>query len=672
MGTAIAVRSNDEVLVATGQVISPGYLTKDIFLHVKGKNESQYRSPINLTRDWKGSSMPWIAVDANNHIWMVHKSDLDMTSPVDILVIYLTHWDQNNNVAEEWQLVSTDYGWSFWPQVAVNSEGKVMTAWAYTQGGDYQSRLYDPATKTMSSRIALNIGLSTHPWCTFWSKLVAHGKDFYIAAMNPGRLLFLLKFDEPSSQWVQVAKISDISVGYFDLYSGDDKMLVAWDEFNDGSDVYLTTVSVSSVTTEKQTLTIQASSGGTTNPIPGSYRYDKGSSVTVRAVPAAGYQLSSWSGDASGNAMSITVTMDKDKTVKANFGVQYALVIQAGPGGTTDPSPEMYRYGKGSQISVRAVANAGYRFSSWSGDAFGDANPVTVTLDRDMTVKANFTPQQTLVIQTSSGGTTDPIPGTYRYDKGSRIIIRAIAEAGYRLTSWSGDASGDANPITITLDRDMTAKSNFVLIIVPKPPLNPALQTGLDASQTSKINTLAWSRNPENAGLELKEYWIYRKRANLSDGDFAKIASVSSETFQYLDRGLPLNQKFTYGLTTIPLDPYGKESERSDFVTEISTFPPLAVACKTVVNNSLFRKEKINVISWQANPLNATVTIAQYNIFRKRADQDDSAFKLIASLAGSAVEYQDRKLSFSEKCVYVIRALDSGGNASGISNSAWE
>jgi len=603
MGPSIAVRSNDDVLIATGQVINAGYLTKDVFLHVKGKTESQFRTPKNLTNDHESSCQAWIAVDANDHTWMVHKSDLDWQSTVDILVIYLTHWDENNNAVDDWQLVSTSQGFSFWPQVAVNSAGKVMTAWAYVQGGDYWSRLYDPATKNMSARVPLEIGLSTNPWCTFWSKLVAHGEDFYIAAMNPGRILYLLKFDEQTSQWDQIAQISDKSVQYFDLYSGSDKMLIAWGENDDPADVFLTTVEVSGIITDRPTLRIQSSAGGTTAPVPGSYHYDKGSSVTIRALPAAGYQLSSWSGDASGTATTITVTMDRDLTVKANFSA---------------------------------------------------------------------IPKSKLTIQSSAGGTTDPSPGSYSYDKGTSVTIRAIQDAGYRLSSWEGDASGNAASITVTMDRDLTVKANFAFIPVPKPPLDPVMDTALEASRTDKTNTLTWQGNPENSKYELKEYWIYRKRANMSDSDFTKIGSVSWGILRYADRGLPLNQKFTYVLTTIPLDPYGKESARSEPVTEISAFPPLSAACKTVINYSLFRKEKINRISWQKNPLNEAVTIAQYNIYRKRTDQDDSAYKLIGSVTGSSVEYQDRRLSFSESYMYVIRAVDSGGTESGTSNPARE
>ncbi|MCX6562754.1 MAG: hypothetical protein NTU60_04000 [Candidatus Aminicenantes bacterium] len=604
-GVSIAVRSNDEVLIATSQIISPGYLTKDVFLHVKGKTESQFQAPKNLSNDRESSCQAWIAVDLNNHLWEVHKSDSpNNPNPTeDLLVIFLTHWDANNNAVGDWQLVSTNEGWSFWPQVAANSEGKVMTAWPHAQSGDYWSRIYNPATQTLSSQVPLKVGLSTNPWCQFWSKLVARGKDFYIAVLNPGRILFLLKFDEQTSRWNQVAQISDQSVQNFDLYSGSDRLLVAWGGTDSPSDIYLTAVEASTVPTPDPLLTIQAGAGGTTNPGPGSYRHEKDS-----------------------------------------------------------------------QVVVTAAANTGYRFSGWTGDASGNTATITVTMDRNRTVKANFTsiPAKTLTIQTSAGGTTEPSPGTYQHDEGSKVNLKAIPNDGYRFANWSGDATGEAASITVTMDLNRTVKANFAFIPVPKPPLDPVLATELDASQTGKINTLAWRSNPENAGLELKEHWIYRKRANLPDSDFVKIGAVASGTLQYTDNGLPLNQKFAYVATTIPKDPYGKESGSSEAVTEINAFPPLAAACKTVANSSLFRTEKINVISWRPNPLNEPVTVAQYNIYRKKSGQSDSDFKLIGTVAGGVVEYEDRRLSFSESYVYVIRTIDSGGFESGNSNPAGE
>ncbi len=59
--------------------------------------------------------------------------------------------------------------------------------------------------------------------------------------------------------------------------------------------------------------------GGTTNPTAGSYTHDYGTQVQVTATPDSGYQFSSWAGGASGTTNPITITMDADKTIIANF-----------------------------------------------------------------------------------------------------------------------------------------------------------------------------------------------------------------------------------------------------------------------------------------------------------------------------------------------------------------
>jgi uncharacterized repeat protein (TIGR02543 family) len=139
-----------------------------------------------------------------------------------------------------------------------------------------------------------------------------------------------------------------------------------------------------------QMLTIAAGTGGTTNPLPGIYDYSYGTQVQVTAVPDSGYQFSGWSGNASGATTPITITMDSDKSITANFILQYTLTIAAGSGGTTNPSPGSYTHDSGAQVSVTATANSGYTFSGWSGDASGTTTPITITMDSDKSIKANF------------------------------------------------------------------------------------------------------------------------------------------------------------------------------------------------------------------------------------------------------------------------------------------
>lgn len=238
MGVSIAVRSNDQVIAANGQILFRP-LTKDVVFYFMDKGATNFTLK-NMTHDEEGSCQPSIAVDSANHIWLSYKGELSMTSTsLDILLV---EYNENNEYVNYWVLSDED-GWCFWPQTAVNEDGKVMSTWTHTQTSNYWSRLYDPATKKMSERVSVGIGIPVNPWAMFYSKLVAHGKDFYMAGMDPGRNLHLMKYDEETSRWNEVAKISDRGVEYFDVYSGYDKILVAWGTQEPG-EIFLTTVGV--------------------------------------------------------------------------------------------------------------------------------------------------------------------------------------------------------------------------------------------------------------------------------------------------------------------------------------------------------------------------------------------------------------------------------------------
>jgi len=145
---------------------------------------------------------------------------------------------------------------------------------------------------------------------------------------------------------------------------------------------------------QKYNLTISASAGGTTDPSPGDYTYDSGIQVSITATPDSGYGFSEWTGDVplgQENDNPVTVIIDSDKSITANFVRQYTLTIAAGTGGATNPAPGTYTHDSGAQVSVQAIPSSGYQFSGWSGDTSGTKNPITITMDSDKSVTANFT-----------------------------------------------------------------------------------------------------------------------------------------------------------------------------------------------------------------------------------------------------------------------------------------
>ena len=156
--------------------------------------------------------------------------------------------------------------------------------------------------------------------------------------------------------------------------------------------------------------------------------------------------------------------MDSDKSITANFVQKYTLIIEVGTGGGTDPIPGSYDYDPGTQVSITAIPDIGYRFSEWTGDVpsgLENDNPITITMDSNKSITANFIHQYTLTISAGTGGTTNPAPGTYTHDPGAQVSVQAVPNSGYQFSVWTGDASGTTNLITITMDSDKSITANF-------------------------------------------------------------------------------------------------------------------------------------------------------------------------------------------------------------------
>ena len=68
-------------------------------------------------------------------------------------------------------------------------------------------------------------------------------------------------------------------------------------------------------------LTVMAGANGRVSPLPCTYSYLSGASVTVMATPDEGYRVASWGDGCSANdtATTCALTMDADKTASVTF-----------------------------------------------------------------------------------------------------------------------------------------------------------------------------------------------------------------------------------------------------------------------------------------------------------------------------------------------------------------
>ena len=224
-------------------------------------------------------------------------------------------------------------------------------------------------------------------------------------------------------------------------------------------------------------LTINATNGAvTTNPNPTNGTYNDGAIVGLTAVPNTGYQFDGWSGDATGTTNPLSITMDANKTLTAMFSpIQRTLTINATNGTvTTNPNPTNGTYNDGTVLGLTAIPGTGYQFDGWSGDATGNSNPLSLTMDADKTITATFSlVQRTLTINATNGSVN--VTGAsnsknqnnsndFYFDHGETTTITAVPDTGYQFDGWSGDATGTTNPLSITMDTDKTVTATFSLI----------------------------------------------------------------------------------------------------------------------------------------------------------------------------------------------------------------
>lgn len=229
------------------------------------------------------------------------------------------------------------------------------------------------------------------------------------------------------------------------------------------------------------------------------------------------------------------------------------LTLQAGAGGTTNPGPGAYTLKQGRGVCVTAVPNDRYRFKNWSGDASGDANPTTVTMAGNKTVTANFVRQYTLTIAAGSNGTTNPVPGTYTYDEGASVSIQAAPASAYQLDTWTGDASGSANPLTVVMNGNKTVQANFSRAVKPPLALTGEKIANRSLSMLEHIVRLKWQVNAANTGAI--SYRIYQ----IENGQATALADVAVGTLEYSIRKLQATRAYRFGVTAV--NSQGWESE---------------------------------------------------------------------------------------------------------------
>lgn len=242
-------------------------------------------------------------------------------------------------------------------------------------------------------------------------------------------------------------------------------------------------------------------SGGSISP---NGFFDDGAVIQIYATANPGYTFKNWTGlgagSFTGKSNPAWVTISAAITETGFFTSQPAVSITVtsdptGPSflsvdGTPIVTPQTYSWIPGTNHTIAASSPVGgstgvqYVWQSWND---GGIQSHTITVSSSATTfTATFQQQYQLTINATTGGTTNPPPGSHWFDSGQSVLVTVMANNGYEFSNWllDGGNAGSTNQLTVTMNGPHSLVGNFrkspsAITVLIEAILNNRIMTGL-------------------------------------------------------------------------------------------------------------------------------------------------------------------------------------------------
>jgi len=218
-------------------------------------------------------------------------------------------------------------------------------------------------------------------------------------------------------------------------------------------------------------VTVEETPGGKVVRNPDQTNYSKGTQVTLTAVPDEGYFFAGWGPGQVNKNNPYIITVDGDYKYTANFVQGYKLNVSVDDDirGTVsvNSAQPANGYPPWSSVTVTATPKTGYKFAGWSGASSSKNNILNVSMDGNISLKANFEPtveyKLTLDVSPKSWGTVNLVSGAPHYH-GTTAVVSAQPADGYGFVEWSGASTSTSATTSIIMDGNKTLTANFARV----------------------------------------------------------------------------------------------------------------------------------------------------------------------------------------------------------------
>ncbi|HEY9436572.1 MAG TPA: immunoglobulin domain-containing protein, partial [Blastocatellia bacterium] len=142
---------------------------------------------------------------------------------------------------------------------------------------------------------------------------------------------------------------------------------------------------------------------------------------------------------------------------------EFRLTLATNGSGTIQSDPAGDKFPAGTRVTLTATPAPGWRFEGWSGDLTGADNPAIITIDRDKSITANFTPLPPIIA-------AQPVSQTVT--TGSNVTFMVAASGAPPLTyQWkkNGVEIAGATTDTLSLSNAQFTDAGIYAVTVSNP-----------------------------------------------------------------------------------------------------------------------------------------------------------------------------------------------------------
>lgn len=261
----------------------------------------------------------------------------------------------------------------------------------------------------------------------------------------------------------------------------------------------------------------------------------------------------------SGSTSSFTLTIYIDPTNAGKVTVN----------GEELTPPIKKKFNKGDSVKIEALPNSGYKFVKWQGDISSTNSSLSFTIDRDITITAQFaavssdsytltikvSPDKSGQIRVNNGQWSDSY--SEALPKDSSVQIEAQAKSGFKFNRWSGDVPSNYitnNPLTIKLS------GNYVITALFTDTEAPSIANfNITPSKLDKPQGIVTISADVTDNVGLKEVKLQITEPNGEESTFSKRPDGKTYTFDYAVNN-ESSSWATYNVKLIAIDLAGNSS----------------------------------------------------------------------------------------------------------------